>query len=88
MCLARGSDRSSGETSPALGAARFQDGTSCSSAHTSAKAVLACSTTIVGLIGTLHENLRTLRGKFTSVVKADKSIATKDASGKATACVP
>ena len=60
---ARGSGRSSGQTGAALGAARLDDGPSTTGAHPRAKAVLAGSTAVVGLKGTLHGDLRTFGTK-------------------------
>ncbi len=46
--------RSSGEAVAALGAAVFENFTTCTSAHAVAKTVLFGATTIVWLEGTLH----------------------------------
>ena len=55
MSRVRESGRSSGESSPALGATGLKHGATSASAHPSAKAVLACSAAVVGLVCTLHE---------------------------------
>ncbi len=57
-CPCSGSGRSSGQASPALGATGLDHGAATARAHAGAKAVLAGSAPVVGLICTLHGGLR------------------------------
>jgi len=60
MRRVRGSGRSSRQTGSALGATGLQHGAARAGAHTRTEPVFAGSAAVVGLIGTLHDALRTL----------------------------
>ena len=59
--------RSSRQTGAALGPTGLQDRATASGAHPRTETVLAGSTSIVGLIGTLHGDLRNLRDNSCSL---------------------
>ena len=59
----RGPGRSSGQTSAALGAPGLQHGATGAGAHARTESVLAGSAAVVGLVGTLHDDLRTFEAE-------------------------